>query len=228
MTYLLFGSSLVPLQMDIKVEGITLAIMREALAAAGAGRRHILGEMSACSPPPRGKLSQYAPRIMQVGWPACVKLLVEGTGVRSPVSAAAVLMSSAVLLLKQCDRNTLSLHCTMLQVTIPLDKVGMAIGPGGRTIKYIQEATGAEVQVDGDSGSVTLKGDSQEACAAAAQLLLNLTADPEVGRVYRGCKVVQVMPFGAFVEVRRQVCLDMWVGGWVGLLPGTGWAGGLC
>jgi polyribonucleotide nucleotidyltransferase len=39
-------------QMDIKVEGITLAIMAEALKAAGAGRRHILARMGECAPPP--------------------------------------------------------------------------------------------------------------------------------------------------------------------------------
>lgn len=53
--------------MDIKVEGITLDIMQRALAAAGEGRRHILGEMAKCSPAPRRALSPYAPRLLQVG-----------------------------------------------------------------------------------------------------------------------------------------------------------------
>lgn len=53
--------------MDIKVEGITLPIMAEALSAAAAGRAHILREMARCAPPPRGALSPYAPRILQVG-----------------------------------------------------------------------------------------------------------------------------------------------------------------
>lgn len=52
--------------MDIKVEGITLDIMQRALAAAGEGRRHILGEMAKCNPAPRRTLSPYAPRLMQV------------------------------------------------------------------------------------------------------------------------------------------------------------------
>ncbi|KAL4419131.1 hypothetical protein ABPG77_002644 [Micractinium sp. CCAP 211/92] len=138
-------------QMDIKVEGITLEIMQQALAAAAKGRRHILAEMAKCSPPPRGALSPYAPRI-----------------------------------------RTLQ---------VPMDKVGMAIGPGGRTIKQIEEATGVEVQIDGSSGSVTLKGDTQEAIEQAVQMLENTIADPEVGKIYRGVRVTQVMPFGAFVEV---------------------------
>ncbi len=50
-------------QMDIKVEGITLDIMRKAIAQAGAGRAHILDQMAKCSPAPRGELSTHAPVI---------------------------------------------------------------------------------------------------------------------------------------------------------------------
>lgn len=50
-------------QMDIKVGGITLAIMREALLQAKDGRKHILGEMMKCLPPPAKRLSKYAPLI---------------------------------------------------------------------------------------------------------------------------------------------------------------------
>ncbi|KAL4447781.1 hypothetical protein ABPG75_005000 [Micractinium tetrahymenae] len=138
-------------QMDIKVEGITLEIMQQALAAAGKGRRHILAEMAKCSPPPRGELSQYAPRIRTV--------------------------------------------------QVPMEKVGMAIGPGGRTIKQIEEATGVDLQIDGNSGAATLKGDTQEALERAVAMLESIIADPEVGKIYRGCRVTQVMPFGTFVEV---------------------------
>ncbi|KAL6988627.1 Purine nucleoside phosphorylase [Sarracenia purpurea var. burkii] len=50
-------------QMDIKIGGITLPIMKQALLQAREGRKHILGEMSKCSPPPSKNLSQYAPLI---------------------------------------------------------------------------------------------------------------------------------------------------------------------
>lgn len=50
-------------QMDIKVEGITLEILAQALAQAKDGRKHILGEMKKCTPPPRNELSPYSPRI---------------------------------------------------------------------------------------------------------------------------------------------------------------------
>jgi polyribonucleotide nucleotidyltransferase len=52
--------------MDIKVEGITLDIMRSALKAAHAGRTHILGEMRKCSPPPRKAMSDFTPRIVKM------------------------------------------------------------------------------------------------------------------------------------------------------------------
>ena len=48
-----------------QVEGITLDIMRKALAQAGDGRRHILGEMAKCSPPPSGSLSKHAPKVVR-------------------------------------------------------------------------------------------------------------------------------------------------------------------
>jgi polyribonucleotide nucleotidyltransferase len=49
-----------------QVEGITLDIMRQAVAQAGDGRRHILKEMAKCSPPPRGALSDYAPHVLRL------------------------------------------------------------------------------------------------------------------------------------------------------------------
>lgn len=57
--------------------------------------------------------------------------------------------------------------------------------------------------MDGDSGAILIKGSSDEACQRAADLLRSAIEDPEPGKVYRGCRVTQVMPFGAFVEVRR-------------------------
>jgi polyribonucleotide nucleotidyltransferase len=63
------ADSISALQMDIKVEGITVDIMRRALAAARSGRRHILQQMDACKPPPRRTLSPYCPRILELAIP---------------------------------------------------------------------------------------------------------------------------------------------------------------
>ena len=50
----------------MQVEGITLEIMEAALRQAAEGRRHILAQMGACDPPPRGELGPYTPRILIV------------------------------------------------------------------------------------------------------------------------------------------------------------------
>lgn len=63
------AESISALQMDIKVEGITITTMRRALAAARDGRRHILEEMAACRPPPRRALSKHCPRILSLPLP---------------------------------------------------------------------------------------------------------------------------------------------------------------
>jgi polyribonucleotide nucleotidyltransferase len=57
------------IQMDIKIEGLDLKIMEEALAQAKEGRLHILGEMDKALAAPRGDLSKYAPRIITVQIP---------------------------------------------------------------------------------------------------------------------------------------------------------------
>nr|DAD29142.1 TPA_asm: hypothetical protein HUJ06_030610 [Nelumbo nucifera] len=57
------GNGITAFQMDIKVGGITLPIMKEALLQAKDGRKHVLDEMLKCSPPPSMKLSKYAPLI---------------------------------------------------------------------------------------------------------------------------------------------------------------------
>ncbi|MCI2244132.1 MULTISPECIES: polyribonucleotide nucleotidyltransferase [Xanthomonas] len=54
------------LQMDIKIEGITEEIMKQALAQAKAGRLHILGEMASALTSPRAELSDYAPRLLTI------------------------------------------------------------------------------------------------------------------------------------------------------------------
>jgi hypothetical protein len=73
-----------------QVEGITMEILKHALARAKAGRVHILAEMEACSPPPRLRLSPYAPRIARIPVPmakvrrtvcvpACLPACLSGT-----------------------------------------------------------------------------------------------------------------------------------------------------
>ena len=137
------------IQMDIKVEGLDLKIVKEALAQAREARLHILGEMSKALAEPRADLSPYAPRIVTVN--------------------------------------------------INPEKIGDLIGPKGKTIRGIQDETGAEVTVD-DSGLVTIAAVGGEAMERARQMIQAITAEPVIGETYEGT-VKSTTAFGAFVEI---------------------------
>jgi len=137
------------IQMDIKVEGLELSIMTEALTQAKQGRLHILGEMAKALPAARGDLSKYAPRIVTM--------------------------------------------------TINPEKIGDLIGPKGKTIRGIQDETGAEISVD-DTGLVTIAAVGGEAMERARSMVAAITAEPEIGAEYEGT-VKSTTAFGAFVEI---------------------------
>jgi polyribonucleotide nucleotidyltransferase len=84
-------------------------------------------------------------------------------------------------------------------VQIPVDKIRDLIGKGGATIRGIIEQTGAKIDVD-DSGKVNVASCDAEGLAKALAMIGNLTAVPEVGKVYLG-KVVRLAEFGAFIEL---------------------------
>jgi polyribonucleotide nucleotidyltransferase len=137
------------IQMDIKIEGLDLKIMREALAQAKKGRMHILGEMRKALAEPRPELSPYAPRIVTM--------------------------------------------------TINPEKIGDLIGPKGKTIRGIQDETGAEITVD-DTGLVTIAAVGGESMERARAMIKALTQEPEIGATY-DATVKSTTPFGAFVEI---------------------------
>jgi len=137
------------IQMDIKIQGLDLKLMAEALAQAKEGRLHILGEMDKALAEPRADLSPYAPRIVTV--------------------------------------------------QISPEKIGDLIGPKGKTIRGIQDETGAELTVD-DSGLVTIAAVGGEAMQRAKQMVQAITAEPVIGEIYEG-PVKSTTAFGAFVEI---------------------------
>ncbi|HMG69979.1 MAG TPA: polyribonucleotide nucleotidyltransferase [Gemmatimonadaceae bacterium] len=137
------------IQMDIKIEGLDLQIVKEAMAQAREGRLHILSEMAKALPAPRADLSAYAPRIVTMN--------------------------------------------------ISPEKIGDLIGPKGKTIRGIQEETGAEITVD-DTGLVTIAAVGGEAMERARQMIQALTAEPVIGEIYEG-NVKSTTAFGAFVEI---------------------------
>jgi polyribonucleotide nucleotidyltransferase len=87
----------------------------------------------------------------------------------------------------------------ILVVQIPVDKIGLIIGPGGKTIRSIQEETGAKIDI-GEDGSVFIATADGESAQRARERVEALTETPVMGRIYTG-KVVRTTDFGAFVEI---------------------------
>ena len=84
-------------------------------------------------------------------------------------------------------------------VMIPTDKIRDLIGKGGATIRGIIEQTGAKIDVD-DTGKVSVASSDADGLKNALEIIGNITAVPEIGKVYLG-KVVRLAEFGAFVEL---------------------------
>ena len=82
---------------------------------------------------------------------------------------------------------------------IPTDKIRDLIGPGGKVIRGIIEATGVKIDVD-DTGRVNVASSDADGLNRAIQMISDITAVPEVGKTYLG-KVVRLAEFGAFVEI---------------------------
>src|SRR3984957_13789211 len=123
------------LQMDIKVGGISVPLMRQALEQARKARLEILDVMDRTLDAHRGAMSQYAPRLF------------------------------------------------MLQ--IPTDKIRDLIGPGGKKIRSIIEATGVKIDVM-DDGKVHVFAADGGSAEAALQMIRDVTASAEVGKTYLG------------------------------------------
>jgi polyribonucleotide nucleotidyltransferase len=97
-------------------------------------------------------------------------------------------------------RPDLKPHVPRIQsIRVPVDKIGAIIGPGGKTIRDIQETTGARIDIN-DEGIVFISSDDGESARMAKERIEGLTATPEIGRIYTG-RVVGIKTFGAFVEI---------------------------
>src|SRR5713101_7196470 len=136
-------------EMDIKVGGISIAMMREALEQARRARLQILDTMDQTLNAGRATISSYAPRLFAL--------------------------------------------------TIPTDQIRDLIGPGGKKIRAIIEATGVKIDVM-DDGKVHVFATDGSSADAALQMIREVTATAEIGKTYLG-KVVRLAEFGAFVEI---------------------------
>jgi polyribonucleotide nucleotidyltransferase len=88
---------------------------------------------------------------------------------------------------------------TMSTIKIDPDKIRDVIGKGGATIRSITEQTGADIDID-DSGNIKIFAAGKEASDAAKAMIEGITAEAEVGKIYRG-KVMKLADFGAFVNI---------------------------
>jgi polyribonucleotide nucleotidyltransferase len=84
-------------------------------------------------------------------------------------------------------------------LTIPVDKIRELIGPGGKVIRGITEATGVKIDVE-DDGSVKIFASDGVSAERAIQMVTDICAVAEIGKTYLG-KVVRIADFGAFVEI---------------------------
>ncbi len=97
-------------------------------------------------------------------------------------------------------REDLSPHAPRItSMQVNPEKLGEIIGPKGKTIRAIQDETGATIEVD-DSGLVKIASVSGEGADRAREMIEAIVQEPEVGRVYEG-PVKNTTSFGAFVEI---------------------------
>ena len=138
------------IQVDIKNDGLTYDIIKEAFERTKVARDYILDEiMKPQIAEPRAELSKYAPRI--------------------------------------------------ITTTINVDKIIDVLGPGGKMINKILDATGVILDIEED-GRVCIYTDDAENGKKALKMIEDIAKDIEVGKVYDG-KVTRIMNFGAFVDI---------------------------
>ena len=137
------------IQMDLKIDGLPIDLMREALQQAKEGRIHILDVMKEELETHRDRLSIHAPKIGQS--------------------------------------------------SIPVDRIGDFIGPGGKNIKAISAEYECEISVE-DDGMCVVMGQDQDYIDTVVRLLDSYNLIPVPGEVY-DAEIVRIMYFGAFVKI---------------------------
>ena len=85
------------------------------------------------------------------------------------------------------------------KMSIPVDKIGALIGPGGANIRRICETSGAQIDID-DDGTVSIFANNAESLEAAQREVSAISAEAEEGKIYEGT-VTGIKDFGAFVEI---------------------------
>jgi polyribonucleotide nucleotidyltransferase len=144
------STGITALQMDMKVHGLPVSVLKAALEQGKEGRAFILKHMLETMAEPRKELSPYAPHVESI--------------------------------------------------TINPDKIREIIGKGGETIQRITAETGTEIDIK-DDGTVMIASPDGDSIERAKQMILDITAEAEVGKIYVDKPVVSVLDFGAFVQI---------------------------
>lgn len=98
-------------------------------------------------------------------------------------------------------REELSAYAPKVEtIIIPKEKIGELIGPGGRVIRSIVEKTGAKIDIDDSTGTVTICAPDSESGKEATRMIETIVQEVEVGKLYVG-KVKKILSFGAIVEI---------------------------
>ncbi|MBF0483263.1 MAG: polyribonucleotide nucleotidyltransferase [Candidatus Omnitrophica bacterium] len=142
-------SGVTAIQLDLKIQGVSVELLADAVAQSREARIFILDKMSKVISKPKTDISEFAPRI--------------------------------------------------IVTSVPQDKIGEVIGPGGKTIKRIIEETGIETIDIDDDGTVHIVSMSKEGGDKALAFINGMTELPEVGKIY-DARVMKVANFGAFCE----------------------------
>ena len=87
----------------------------------------------------------------------------------------------------------------MYKISVPQEKIGSVIGPGGKTIRSISEDTKTTIDI-GNDGTVVIGSADEATARRAIEIIEGLTKEAEVGTVYTG-KVTRILNFGAMVEI---------------------------
>lgn len=143
------ANGITALQMDMKVHGLPVEILKEALMQGKEGRAHILKHMVETIAEPN-EMSPYAPRV--------------------------------------------------ISIKINPDKIREVIGKGGEVIQKITAETGTEIDIK-DEGIVMISSPDKAKIDAAIKWIRGITDEPEIGTIYENVPVVNVMDFGAFVQI---------------------------
>ncbi len=88
----------------------------------------------------------------------------------------------------------------LISIEIDPELIGKVIGPGGKTIKALQDQTGTKIEIEED-GTIYISCLGGEGHIEAKEIIESMTQPPVVGKIYKNSKVVSVKDFGIFVEI---------------------------